>query len=111
MTLRLIRGVDHRSSSHQPEMIVPEEFKPEKLLMLIEEVLYFSKADEEQIVLDFIYTRDLNECEVREDEDGDPETVEVLFRTKEHCRNCGRRCVCVCVCVFSCRAFYVALVV
>ena len=68
--------------------------------MLTEDVLYFSKADKERIVLDFIYTRDLNDCEVREDEDGDPETVEVIFRTKERCRNCGRRCVCVCVCVF-----------
>jgi hypothetical protein len=70
--------------------------------MLFEDVLYFSKADEEQIVLDYIHTRDLNECEVREDEDGDPETVEVIFRTKERCRNCGRRCVCVCACVRAC---------
>jgi len=61
------------------------------LLMLTEDALYFSKAEDEQrIVLDFIYTKDLNECEVREDEDGNPETIETIFRTKEESRNCGR---------------------
>jgi Ca2+-binding EF-hand superfamily protein len=35
-------------------------------LMLTEDVLYFSKAEDSQrLVLDFIYTRDLNECEVK----------------------------------------------
>ena len=47
------------------------------------------RADE-LIVLDFVHTKDLKVCEVREDEDGDPNTIEVIFRTKDDCRNCGR---------------------
>jgi hypothetical protein len=64
-------------------------FWDETLLMLTEDVLYFSRA-EERLVLDFIHTKDLKECEVREDEDGDDNTIEVIFRTKDDCRNCGR---------------------
>ena len=78
--------------------------------MLTETMLLFAKPDDpKRRILDYIYLRDIEECELKEDEDSmaaqqvedegactqdprlrDKRTLEVIFRTQDDSRNCGR---------------------
>ena len=80
-----------------------------RLLMLTDDMLLFSRVDDpERRVVDYIHLCDIVECDVKEDEDSqllsdvtdidamhdprlkDKRMLEVVFRTKEESRNCGR---------------------
>ena len=91
----------------------------DRLVMLTEDALLFGKpGDSERTISDYILLHDVVECELKEDEDPmssvpstsevnldhratsrslmesfkrtNPAKLEVIFRTKEDCHNCGR---------------------
>ena len=59
-----------------------------RLVMLTEEICYFATID--RTVLDFIYMKDMAECDLVDDEDLKKKgMMEVVFRTVNESRNCG----------------------
>ena len=60
-----------------------------RLVMLTEEICYFATID--RTVLDFIYMKDMSQCDLVDDEDLKKQgMMEVVFRTVNECRNCDR---------------------